>query len=809
MKVYCLKLIFLISVIIFLCGIVSAQTVFNRRNLFDFNWKFHRGGAQGAEAVSLDDTGWRNVDLPHDWSIENLPGTDSPFNINAISQVSGGFTTGGTGWYRKKFTVPRNLTGKQVIIMFEGVYMNADVWLNGKLLGNHPYGYTSFWFDITSGINYDKENVLAVKVINEGENSRWYSGSGIYRHVWLDILPEVNVGTWGISVSTPEITPGEAKTVIKTTIININKQKSSDIKLVTRIFNSSGQISAEMSSDKIIEPGGTIKIEQQLKIKNPELWSNDTPVLYKAESEVYESGNSIDKTETEFGIRSISFDAVNGFLLNGKPVKLKGGCIHHDNGILGSRAYDRAEERRIEILKRSGFNAVRCSHNPPSPAFLNACDHRGMLVIDEAFDMWNDEKNPNDYHLYFSNWWKRDIESMVLRDRNHPSVILWSIGNEIPDRTNPEVIQTAGALADFIRTLDKGRPVTSAVNDLSPDKDPYFSALDVGGYNYAAGGDHNQKDLYETDHARVPERIMVGTESFPLEAFDSWRGVTDHPYVIGDFVWTAWDYIGEASIGWRGYYQKQNFYPWNLAYCGDIDICGWKRPQSYYRDALWKENQLSVWVTPPKPSFDPNPERESWSKWHWLDASDNWNWDGDEGKIMNVEVYSSCEIVELFLNDKSLGKKTTDRSSQYIARWQVPYAKGKLVAVGFSGKKQVAVAGLQTSGEATRMKLTADRSKIKSDGQDLSYVTVELTDSLGIFSRVAENMLSFEISGPGSIVGTGNANPVSLESFQLPQRHAWHGRCLVVVKSGKVAGKITLTVKSAGIRTDSIDIESI
>jgi beta-galactosidase len=771
-----------------------------RNNLFDFDWRFHRGGAIGAETPGFDDSKWRVIDIPHDWSIEDLPGTNSPFNIDAISQVSGGFTTGGTGWYRKTFSIPGELNGKQFNIIFEGVYMNAEVWLNGEYLGNHPYGFTSFWFDISGKIKFDKENVLAVKVKNEGENSRWYSGSGIYRHVWLNVVSPVHVATWGTSITTPEITAKEAIINIKTSLEN-QSQKVSKITLVTKILNTAGQEQSEASTEKTIDPGKTLEVLQEIKLTNPALWSTDSPVLYKALSEIHESESLIDQVATEFGIRSISFDAVNGFRLNGKSLKLKGGCVHHDNGILGSKAYDRAEERRVQLLKSSGYNAIRTSHNPPSPAFLDACDHSGILIIDESFDMWKDEKNPFDYHLFFNEWWKKDIESMVLRDRNHPSVILWSIGNEIPDRLAKE-------LADFTRSLDPTRQVTSAVNNLSPAMDPYFAALDVAGYNYASGGDHNQKNLYEEDHNRLPQRVMVGTESYPLESFGSWMDVVDHPYVIGDFVWTAYDYIGEASIGWRGYFQKQDFFPWNLAYCGDLDICGWKRAQSYYRDALWKENQLSIWITPPLPSFSLNPERQSWSKWHWNDAVDDWNWNGNEGKTIDINIYSSCEQVELELNGKSLGKKITDRSTKYSAVWKVPYEAGTLKATGFNGKKKVAHAELHTAGEAARIRLSADRIKIGADGQDLSYITVELTDSNGILNPKADNLISFEVEGPGSIAGVGNANPVSLESFQLFRRKAWRGKCMVIIKSDRIAGKIKVRATSQGLASESLDIES-
>lgn len=785
---------------------VSAQPVFNRENLLDSGWRFQLGGAQGAENPQFDDSQWRKIDLPHDWSIEDLPGTSSPFSQNAISQVSGGFTTGGTGWYRKSFTIPENLKGKRFRILFEGVYMNTEVWLNGRQIGNHPYGYSSFWFDITDNLKYEGENVLSVKVKNEGENSRWYSGSGIYRHVWLQVISPVHIETWGTYITTQQVSGTEAAVNIKTSLVN-ESGESKKVRLVTIILDKLSQEVSKTESHATLEPGKSNVQDQEFRVKNPMLWSFDTPDLYDAVTEIYENEVLVDKTITRFGIRSVTIDAVNGLRLNGKALKLKGGCVHHDNGPLGARAYDRAEERRVELLKASGFNAIRCSHNPPSPAFLDACDRLGMLVMDEAFDMWSEQKNPADYHLYFDKWWKKDVENMVLRDRNHPSVIMWSIGNEIPGRHRPDVVETAKILGDFVRKIDPARPVTSAVNDLKPDKDPYFATLDVAGYNYASGGDHNQESLYAQDHKRVPDRIMAGTESYPLEAFGSWMEVIDNPYVIGDFVWTAFDYIGEASIGWRGYWQKQDFFPWNLAYCGDIDICGWKRPQSYYRDALWNENQLSLWVTPPEPSFELNFDRQSWSKWHWLDAADDWNWPGNEGKSLEVSVYSSCEQVELFLNGKSLGKKPTNRTTKFIASWQVPYQPGILKAVGFRGRKQVNVSELRSASEPVQIKLGADRPKIKADGQDLSYITVDLTDANGIRNPKAYNLVTFSIEGPGTIVAVGNANPISLESCQLPQRKAWRGRCLVIVKSDFRSGEITLKASSQGFESATIEIE--
>ncbi|HEY3369611.1 MAG TPA: glycoside hydrolase family 2 TIM barrel-domain containing protein [Prolixibacteraceae bacterium] len=779
---------------------------YSQTKLFDADWRFHRGGAQSAETPGFDDSKWRHLDLPHDWSIEDLPGTNSPFDPDAISQVSGGFTTGGTGWYRKTFSIGKDQINKCFQIQFDGVYMNAEIWFNGELLGKHPYGYTSFWFDLTGKIKFDEPNLLAVKVMNEGQNSRWYSGSGIYRHVWLKVSDPVHIAQWGTYITTPKVSQTTTEVNIRTAVDNKTSQ-SAEINLVTLIKNQTGKEESKVETSGTIEAGKNFEFVQDAIVTNPKLWSTDSPTLYKAISEVYHNGQLVDRNVTTFGIRTISFNTESGFQLNGKTMKLKGGCVHHDNGPLGSRAYDRAEERRVELLKAAGYNAIRCAHNPPSPAFLDACDRLGMLVIDEAFDMWRIENNPYDYHLYFDEWWQKDLESMVMRDRNHPSVIIWSMGNEIRDMETTKVIEVARMLGDHIRKIEPTRPVTAAVNSLRPQKDSFFTTLDIGGYNYATGGDHSMGSMYPIDHTRVPNRVMMGTESYPLEAFSAWMDVVDYNYLIGDFVWTAFDYIGEASIGWRGYWQESNFYPWSLAFCGDIDICGWKRPQSYYRDALWKKDQISVFVSPPEPTFPINPNRQPWSKWHWNDVVADWNWASYENKPMNISVYSSCEEAELFLNGQSLGKKQTNRSTQFTANWQVPYKAGTLKAIGYTNGKMVSTAQLQTADQVTAIQLTPDRTILKADGQDLSYITVELVDANGVRNPKAENLVKFQVEG-GTIVGVGNANPMSLESYQLPQRKAWQGRCMVIVKSNGGIGNIQLSASSVGLNLAHVIIQS-
>lgn len=782
-------------------GWVNGQPAALRKMSFDNDWLFYRGNDSTASQPNYDDSKWRKTDLPHDWSIEDLPGTQSPFNADAVNGVSVGFTTAGTGWYRKSFTIPAQQKGKRVIIEFDGVYMNADIWVNGKHVGNHPYGYTSFYYDITGQVIWDQKNIIAVEVKNEGKNSRWYAGSGIYRHVWLNIFNPIHIANWGTSITTTSLATSSARVHVKTKVQN-EASGSATIQVVTKIIDEKGIEKAKATTSQVVSTNETHEVDQSVVVSSPTVWSIENPALYHAKTEIYQNNKLLDAQTTAFGIRTISFDAVNGFRLNGKTIKLKGGCVHHDNGPLGAKAYDRAEERKVQLLKASGFNAVRCSHNPPSPAFLDACDKYGMLVIDEAFDTWNQKKNKDDYNLYFKEWWQRDLQSMVYRDRNHPSVIMWSIGNEIPDRSKPEVAAVSKMLADYVRGLDNTRAITAGVNGINQRPDAFIAPLDVAGYNYAV-------DQYVADHQRLPERVMMATESFALEAFDYWQAVEEHPWVIGDFIWTAFDYIGEASIGWLGYPQSKTFYPWNLAYCGDIDICGWKRPQSFYRDALWKKDQLSIFVKPPEPTFkDTNSKHESWSKWNSQDVVPDWNWKSEEGKSIEVNVYSSCDEVELFLNGNSLGKRTTNVSDKFITVWQVPYNAGILKAIGYTGNKQVAESILQTAEEASKIKLTPDRTTISANGQDLSYVTVELTDANGVRNPKANDLVKFTVEGSATIAGVANADPKSIESFQLPQRKAWQGKCLVVLKSDNRAGTIKLKASVPGMKDAETTITS-
>jgi len=774
---------------------ISPDNPAREEILLDMDWKFMRSDVDNAQSVNFDDSSWRTLNLPHDYSIEDLPGTDSPFNPEAISGVDGGFTTGGTAWYRKTFNAPAEWKGKKLELLFEGVYMNADVWINGKHAGNNIYGYTPFNFDITEYLNIGGRNIIAVQVKNEGVSSRWYTGSGIYRHVWLKVLNPVHITENGIYITTPDITQERAVVNIETNVINKNTRDET-VNITTEIIDLKGNTVAVTKNKQTLKSGDSYTFSQELPVDKPAFWSPDSPSLYSVRTTLV-SKSGIDRKTTTFGIRTITMDAKNGFVINGVPMKLKGGCVHHDNGPLGSKAFDRAEERRVELLKASGFNAVRCAHNPPSVAFLEACDRLGMLVIDEIFDMWGKAKRPQDYHFYFNDDWQKALSAMILRDRNHPSIFLWSIGNEISDMHLSETAETSRKLVDFVRSLDPTRPVTAAANNLDGKLEGFFATLDVSGINY---GIIDGRDYYPELAAKNPGIVMYGAESYALDAFDAWAAVEKYDYVTGDFVWTAIDYIGEASIGWHGYWQSPGFYPWNLAFDGDIDICGWKRPQSFYRDAFWNKDNITIAVHPPVLSFDaPQKNRESWSRWHYDDVVFDWNWEGYEGVPFTVDLYTSCDEAELFLNNKSLGRKTAGAQNKNKVTYRVPYETGELKAIGYQNGKTVEHK-LNTSGQVSQIKLTADRNTIKANNQDLSYITIELQDSNGILNPKADNQLRFSIeSGDATIVAVGNSNPVSTESYTLPTRKAWRGKCLVIVRAGESDETVVLKVSSAGL----------
>jgi beta-galactosidase len=777
------------------------------RTSFDKGWRFNLADEPTSFwsdwlKREFDDSAWRCLDLPHDWSIELPRDPKSP------GGTEGGFFIDGVGWYRKCFTVPESWQGKRVAVMFEGVFKNAEIYVNDRYVTRHPYGYTSFTVDLTPYLEVGKENTLVVRVDNSApKHSRWYSGSGIYRHVWLLVRDPVHIADGGIYVTTPEVAAASALVRLETAVVNESEAARRVTVRWTVLGPEGGECGVgEMTAEIAAGTSSTFTGEQQ--VAAPRLWSPGHPSLYQLQVEVRAGRELMDAETMTFGIRSLRFSAAEGFVLNGQPIKMRGGCVHHDCGPLGSMSVDRAEERKVEVLKASGFNAVRCAHNPPSPAFLDACDRLGMLVIDEAFDGWRERSTPNDYHLVFDDWWQRDLESMVYRDRNHPCIVMWSIGNEVTERGLPWGPELARRLAGRVRSVDPTRPVTSAVNNLPEweKTEPFFAELDVCGYNYLVR-------RYESDHERHPDRIMVATETFASKAFEYWRAVERLPYVIGDFLWTSMDYLGESGIGgtWfegdtgPGWTTWLPGWPWHQAYCGDIDICGWKRAQSHYRDVLWgAQDKLYIGVHAPIPEgkkvvrFD----------WGWPDVQASWTWPGLEGRELQVDVYSACDEVELVLNGTSLGRKAMTEGDRLIATFPVAYAAGELKAVGYRAGAKVAEHTLVSAGPAEGLRLTADRNPVWADPNDLAYVTVEVIDAKGRLVPTADQIVYFTASGPGYIAAVGSNNPKHTEAYRGNRHRLFRGRCLVVVRPSDQAGDIQLRAQADGLAIAKVVIET-
>ena len=792
-----------------------------RKVSMNANWKFYHGPIANAEQPSFNDSRWRVVDLPHDWSVEPLPVqregiTSGPFSRLSIGGPDTGQTVGGEGWYRKEFTLPAEDADKDLTLYFEGAYNQSEVWINGQKVCFNAYGYMPFRINITPYCHAPgTPNTIAVKIINEGLNSRWYAGSGIYRHVWLIKTAKVHLDEWDTFVDASRL-EGRKAIVNVHTIVHNSAQKEKSGKLNIRILSPKGDEIYSTTKEVHIEKNASLPLSFSLDVQKPLLWSVDSPDLYTAYLAVSTDNGTQPQQESDaiifsFGIRTLAFNAQEGFLLNGKPLKLKGGCLHHDNGLLGAVAIDRAEERKVELMKANGYNAVRCSHNLPSEHFLRTCDRLGLLVIDEVFDQWQQPKRPQDYHQYFDEWSERDMATMVRRDRNHPSIIMWSIGNEIPERAdvpNGEVI--AQKLIATIEKYDTSRFTTAGVNAFwdrrqftwEKDSERAFQNLDVAGYNY-------QWNKYEEDHARFPERIMYGSESVPKEAAQNWNLIDKHPFLIGDFVWTAVDYLGEAGLAHTlelapGEHSPQFMgWPWYNAWCGDIDFCGDKKPQSYYRDILWNRRDISLAVQPPVAEG----KREDINYWGWKNELLSWNWPGMEGKTMTVHVYSRCPKVRLYLNNQLIDEKTTSPDT-YTASFEVAYKPGQLRAVCMKGKKETASAELRTAGSPASIRLTADRTHIRADKNDLSYVKIEVLDKEG--NLVPDSNLPIEIkaSGKGSVIAAGNASADDMKSFRSLQPKVFRGKAIAIVQPDTEKGTIQLTVTSAGLPEANLSIET-
>ena len=804
---------------------------------FDIGWRFLKDSLSGPENPAFNDSNWRKLDLPHDWSIEDLPGQNGenvigPFDKSSIDKMSSGYLVGGIGWYRKSFIVKAEDKDKKVYLQFEGVYMNSDVWLNGKHLGFHPYGYTPFNYDITSFLNpAGKPNIVAVRVRNEGLNSRWYSGSGISRHVWLTIVNPVHIDiSGGLYITTPAVSENSADVKIATTVVNIGAY-GEKIVLQTQLFDPSGKLAGSVKSNSALTPGQSIELIQKVPVEKPALWSIGEPSLYQAKVSVLIDGVVVDNEGTLFGIRNIKIDAQNGLTINGKSVEMIGGCYHLDNGPLGTASIDRAEERKIEVLKNAGFNAIRTSHNPPSPALLDACDRLGMLVIDEIFDMWETSKKEHDYHLYFREWWQKDVDSWVKRDRNHPSVIIWSIGNEIRETFDTSGLRIARNLAGEIRKFDMTRNVTEAFNDFAWmrgqksrwDSIPeHMGLLDVVGYNYAY-------KRYEEDHLKYPERVMVGTETNPPLALENYEMVKKHPYVIGYFVWTAIDNIGEAGVGMpqivdntpdiknakgtntpgppagpaAGLFFRRDPWPVFNNYQGDIDLIGNRKVPSYYQFVVWGKSKVEMFVHRPIPEG----KKEVTSPWGFPDELKSWNWPGHEKEKFQVNIYTRSKQVKLELNGKIIGEQNVDQGKSITATFEVRYEKGTLIAHCYDNGKETATQTLKTTGKPSALRLIADRTRIRADRNDLSYVRAEIVDSEGNIVPDADDVLvTFVITGNGKIAGVGSGNPRDMSSFQLPWKKAYQGICLAIIRPDATPGKISLRATAEGLKAGALII---
>lgn len=771
---------------------VNSQTV--RENIrIDDGWHFSLEPQVGSPIKAFETT----VDLPHDWS------THLPFDRNAPSGNDGGYVSGGKGTYKRTIDIDENGTeGNRYFLLFEGVYERWTLKVNGDSIGFQPYGYSSVIYDITPNLK-GGINEIEVNVDNTNQpNCRWYTGSGIYRHVNLIKTSDLLVSPWSLYITTPNVSDKEAAVSASLDIEGYDPTK--DTRCVVSVTDSNGATVAKKEV-KVTDSN----VNTTLTVSNPELWSVESPTLYTMKVELLRDGKPTDVVENSFGIRTIEVSAEEGLKLNGKSIELNGACVHHDHGILGAAAYDAAEARKVRQLKEAGFNAVRTSHNPPSPAFLDECDRQGLLVMDEAFDGWRDSKTPHDYAGSFDEWAIKDVGAMVRRDRNHPSIMAWSIGNEVIERKKIEVVTTARKLANECRRLDPTRPVTEALCAWDADweiYDPHAEELDIVGYNYMI---HKS----ESDHARDPKRIMWQTESYPAAAAWSWHKVTEHPYIIGDFVWTGIDYLGESGIG-RNYYVGQTEgehyhrpqWPWHGAYCGDVDLTGFRKPISHYRSLLYNgDEKLYMAVREPN-GYNGEIKTTQWSVWP---TWESWNWEGHEGKDIEVEVASRYPLVKLYINDQPVGESSVGAQNDYKALMKVAYQPGKLKVEGCDADGTVReIRTLTTAGKPAAVRLTTDKTALSSDNQDIAFVVAEIVDKDGNVVPDAECELSFSVTGPASVVASGNADLSSTAQYDTPETKAWKGRAIAAVKSSHKPGTIKVTAKSAGLRGSTLKLNS-
>ena len=775
---------------------------------FDQGWRFHLGDVAGAQAPAFADAAWRTLDLPHDWSIEG------PFSEQNPAGVAGGALPGGVGWYRKTFSVPAADSGKVVFVEFDGVYRNSEVWINGHSLGKRPYGYSSFRYELTPHLRYRARNVIAVRVDNSQQpNSRWYSGSGIYRHVRLVTSDPMHVAQWGTYITTPLVSVDSSHVSIRTSLRN-ERQVEQPIVLSTVVYDSAGREVAAISTMGRIAGDSVAELVQDLTISRPVLWSLERPYLYRAVSRVTCGNRLCDTYTTPFGVRSFVFRADSGFFLNGRHVKIRGICLHHDLGALGAAVNTRAIERQLQIMKAMGANALRTSHNPPAPELLDLTDRMGFIVMDEAFDMWKKEKTPFDYHLDWDAWHVRDLSDMVLRDRNHPSVFIWSIGNEVMEQWNngdSTAAPIARELAGIVRALDPTRPITQAANNGSP-QNPVFhaGALDLLGHNYhhevwkdfptqypgekfiiteamsalnsrgVYGQPSDSVAIYYTPYEknRGPQPPTNGRLSSYDNSHAFWGSLHEeslrlfehYPFLSGIFVWQGIDYLGEPTP-----YE----WPARSSYFGAVDLAGFPKDPFYLYQSVWTEQPM-------------------------LHLLPHWNW--TRGDTIDVWAYTNAEQVELYLNGAFLGVRRKTEPVSHLM-WRVAYKPGTLRAVARQNGLVTTTAVVRTTGVPARVALAADRARIRADGEDLSFVTITVRDRRGLAVPTAQPLVRLRISGGARIVGVDNGDEISHTSFQAHQVRLFNGKAVVIVRAGRKKGTATLTAEGRGLAPATVHIE--
>ncbi len=792
-------LLLLITAFIVFPPSASASETGRQRFRMDFDWRFTLGDPPSAEKAAFDDKAWRELNVPHDWSIEGPWSKDNP------SGSAGGYAPIGIGWYRKSFHVPQEFSGRRVLLDFDGVFNRSDVWIDGHKVGHNEYGYIDFECDLTPWIRIDRDNVIAVRVDNLRQASRWYTGSGIYRHVWLVVTSPLHVANWGTFVTTmPQITPAEAQVRILTTLHN-DSDESRNVALVTRIVDPTGKPVSNRESALEVAPRAEVTVTQESAVPNPQMWTLETPMLYHAITEVREGNQLSDNYETPFGIRTVRFDVNNGFMLTGKRVVIKGVCLHDDLGALGTAVLESGIERRLKILKTIGVNAIRLSHDAHSPEILDLADRLGLLVFDEAFDKW-------DGFLPDGTGWRHDLRATIQRDRNHPSIFIWSVGNEMtPHMYMREGTLLYQAMQDFVHQIDPTRPVTAALHPVRNSKGERDAPLaeianymDVISMNY-------QTRWYARDHEQHPHQVLLGSETHvhqvdlntPRDPKDNssnqWWGTRDYstnqyfPYVAGQFIWAGVDYLGESGA-WpsKGYRTTL------------VSTTGLRKPFSYFIQSLYTDHPM-VWIAVDNPEYKKQPKRDSAQ--NWLALRSDWNLPANL-QTLRVYTFTNASVVELFLNGKSLGKKRAIDYSDRIITWDVPNEPGALRAVAEdNGGAVEAVHELQTAGKPVRLVLVPERTTVDATGEDLSYVDVRALDAAGRVVPEAQNNVHFEISGQGTLAAVDNADFDSPEAFKSNQRELRGGRALAIIQSARQPGAIRVVAHAEGFQDATVEIQ--